>query len=448
MMSRKKTALSIRSYQNNAINKDSTEGHTTIKYLLSEEIKKIPGWSPNKYPGKNLNKNVYAYVKRRHKYIVNTNFLEKGEEITAKKTIREYLYQYLKTSDSNFKPTTDKAEMTADELSEELGALLAIADSEVDNSILSNFTKARNDPNIIVPIVGNRKVSPVCDDNTFIKMAKVGRDLRKEFGKKVPLSVTYPGIVDGKEYIIASVNLTEGTPVHNIPAEYKGFPLLVDYGAFKPSCDNRQFQKTLKPGISIGDAEIDNACTLCALFRVKNQDKDEYLLTVKHGVGDVDDSVIQPGKGTLDDHCARVKYSDLNIDDSEMLVDYAFCMVDEYCDSISNKACGTEVVINSVESILDHESEDQFIYVYKVGRESGHTKGRMIPVLEPVVITELFEKAKRANGLLVYGIDGKFGDHGDSGAQSTMKLVPCGEFTRLPMKNTVTYLLSSLLALS
>lgn len=34
----------------------------------------------------------------------------------------------------------------ADELSEELGALLAIADSEVDNSILS---KARNDPNII-----------------------------------------------------------------------------------------------------------------------------------------------------------------------------------------------------------------------------------------------------------------------------------------------------------
>ncbi|UZO11473.1 uncharacterized protein OCT59_003042 [Rhizophagus irregularis] len=390
-MSRKKTALSILSYQNNAINKNSTEGHTTIKYLLSEEIKKIPGWSPNKYPGKILNKNVYAYVKRRHKYIVNTNFLEKGKEITAKKTIREYLYQYLKTRDSNFKPTTDKAEMTADELSEELGALLAIADSEVDNSILS---KARNDPNIIAPIVGNRKVSPVCDDNTFIKMAKVGRDLRKEFGKKVPLSVTYPGIVDGKEYIIAS--------------------------------------KTLKPGISIGDAEIDNACTLCALFRVKNQDKDEYLLTVKHGVGDVDDSVIQPGKGTLDDHCARVKYSDLNIDDSEMLVDYAFCMIDEYCDSTSNKACGTEVVINSVESILDHKSEDQFIYVYKVGRESGHTKGRMIPVLEPVVITELFEKAKRANGLLVYGIDGKFGDRGDSGAQSTMKLVPYGNLRGYP----------------
>ena len=73
---------------------------------------------------------------------------------------------------------------------------------------------------LIAPIVGNRKVSPVCDDNTFIKMAKVGRDLRKDFGKKVPLSVTYPGMVDGKEYIIASVNLTEGTPVHNIPAVF------------------------------------------------------------------------------------------------------------------------------------------------------------------------------------------------------------------------------------
>lgn len=96
---------------------------------------------------------------------------------------------------------------------------------------------------LIAPIVGNRKVSPVCDDNTFIKMAKVGRDLRKEFGKKVPLSVTYPGIVDGKEYIIASVNLTEGTPVHNIPAEYKGFPLLVDYGLLNHHAITANFRR-------------------------------------------------------------------------------------------------------------------------------------------------------------------------------------------------------------
>jgi hypothetical protein len=62
-----------------------TEGHIRIKELLSDEIKKIPGWSPDKYSGKNLSKNVYAYVKRRHKYILN---IEKGEEKNARKTIR------------------------------------------------------------------------------------------------------------------------------------------------------------------------------------------------------------------------------------------------------------------------------------------------------------------------------------------------------------------------
>ena len=72
-------------YQDNAITKHSTEGHIGIKGLLSKELKKIPEWSPDKYPGKNLSKNVYAYVKRSHKYIFNTNFLEKGEENNAKK---------------------------------------------------------------------------------------------------------------------------------------------------------------------------------------------------------------------------------------------------------------------------------------------------------------------------------------------------------------------------
>ncbi|CAI2196615.1 10724_t:CDS:2, partial [Funneliformis geosporum] len=93
---------------------------------VKHEIKKIPEWSSDKYPGKNLSTNVYAYVKRRHKYIFNTNFLEKGEENNVKKTIRE-----------------------ADELSEELGAFVAIDECEVNDQILSNLTKARNDPNII-----------------------------------------------------------------------------------------------------------------------------------------------------------------------------------------------------------------------------------------------------------------------------------------------------------
>src|SRR4051794_5484634 len=100
----------------------------------------------------------------------------------------------------------------------------------------------------IAPIVGDRKVSRVCDGKIYRKMVEVSLGLWKDFGDKVPLSLTYPGIVDGKEYIITAVNLTNGTPVHNIPAEYKGFHLLVDYRTFVPSCNIYcQFQ----PGISI-----------------------------------------------------------------------------------------------------------------------------------------------------------------------------------------------------
>ncbi|RIA91087.1 hypothetical protein C1645_822481 [Glomus cerebriforme] len=487
-MLRQKTASSILAYQNNAIKNDSTKGHTRIKELLFEEIRKIPGWSPDKYPGKNLSKNVYAYVKRRHKYIVNTNFLEKGEEKKAKKTIREYLYQYLETSDSDFETTTDKAEMTADELSEELGALIAIDESEVDDSILSNITKARNDPSIInsistnlneitenlkkigqelsiesymqphitslqrlnfilksaAPIVGDRKVSRVRDRDILNKMVKVTLDLWKEFREKVPLSLTYPGVVDEKEYIITAVNLPKGTPVHNIPAEYNGFPLLVHYGTFKPSSNiYRQFQ-TLKPGISIGSAETCNACTLGALLRVKNQEDKEYILTVKHGVGNVDSSVIQPGKINSDEHhCATVKYQNLNVDDSGRLIDYAFCEVDKYGRStISNQLCGSEVIINSFQTIMDPQYG--VVDVCKVGRETGDTKGEMFPYLQSGIISELFDEDKHVNVLVVYGVDGKFGDHGDSGAPVYDQYGALWGFTRVPLKMMMKYPLSFL----
>ena len=147
----------------------------------------------------------------------------------------------------------------------------------------------------IAPIVGDRKISIVSDKNLYKKMVKVTLDLWKDFGEKVPLSLTYPGIVEGKEYIITVVNLTNGTPVHIIPAEYKGYPLLVNYGTMKPSCNiYRRFQH-LKPGISICDSEDNSACTLGALFKIKNPDE-KYILTVKHGVGGEGGSVIQPGK--------------------------------------------------------------------------------------------------------------------------------------------------------
>ncbi|PKK65032.1 hypothetical protein RhiirC2_715852 [Rhizophagus irregularis] len=92
----------------NPVKKDSTEGHTTIKLLLYEEIENIPDYGINKY-GKKLTKNVSVYVKRHHRYIFNTNFLEKGEETRARKTIREYLYCYVleKNNESGSEDRTD-----------------------------------------------------------------------------------------------------------------------------------------------------------------------------------------------------------------------------------------------------------------------------------------------------------------------------------------------------
>ncbi|CAB4375241.1 unnamed protein product [Rhizophagus irregularis] len=113
MLSRKKTAKSVRIYQNNAIKKDQTGGHTTIKTLLYEEIKKIPGWGIDKHVGKKLVKN--------------------GEEKSARKTIREYLYRYIlegDTDDSDHSDLEEKAGMTIEEQDEELGALIAIDEKE------------------------------------------------------------------------------------------------------------------------------------------------------------------------------------------------------------------------------------------------------------------------------------------------------------------------------
>ncbi|CAB4491498.1 hypothetical protein RhiirA5_409674 [Rhizophagus irregularis] len=58
----------------------------------------------------------------------------------------------------------------ADELSEELGALVVIDKSEVNESILSNFTKAKNDPSTIDSTSMN--LSKIVE-----KLKKIGQDL-------------------------------------------------------------------------------------------------------------------------------------------------------------------------------------------------------------------------------------------------------------------------------
>ncbi|RIA94408.1 hypothetical protein C1645_818027 [Glomus cerebriforme] len=165
---------------------------------------------------------------------------------------REYLNQYLEISDSDFETTTDKAEMTyvciskisklltlTDELSEELSALMVVDESKIDDSILSNLTKAKlaTIKSCIQVFRSNnwdRKVSQVNDDD-FIKIGKTSLDLRKEFRKKLNFPLYTLEWSIEKIYVIAAVDLTKGTPIYNMPVEYEGFPLLIDYGTFKLS---------------------------------------------------------------------------------------------------------------------------------------------------------------------------------------------------------------------
>ncbi|CAG8502764.1 2767_t:CDS:2 [Funneliformis caledonium] len=265
MLSRKKTAKSVRAYQNNAIKKDPTGGHTTIKALLYEEIKKIPEWE--------------------------------GEEKSARKTIREYLYQYIlerDIDDSDLEDTINTAGMTIEEQDEELGALIAIDEKELDyisllkvkvdnpkivdfiskdfddiierlnklgqklsieshmNSYVTGLQRLKFAFKNTVPAVGSRKVHFVENDDRFNQIDDASRDLMENYVKKVPLSFTFPGMVDGKAYIIATVNLPRGTLVHNLPAEFKNFPVLIDYGTMRASTASDEYRKyqNLKPGIS------------------------------------------------------------------------------------------------------------------------------------------------------------------------------------------------------
>ncbi|PKC56848.1 hypothetical protein RhiirA1_401836 [Rhizophagus irregularis] len=180
MESRKKTAKAIREYQYNAVKKN-TEGFITIKELLFEEIEKIPGWKIEKYPKKNLVKNVSAYVKRRHQYVINMNFLEKGQENSAKETIKKYLYRYppekeTSNSVSNAVLTTETTEtvMTMDEQDEELGTLIAVDENKIDDTTRNNLIKNKeNKPDIVHSV-------PTAIDEITYKLQNLGLELSIE----------------------------------------------------------------------------------------------------------------------------------------------------------------------------------------------------------------------------------------------------------------------------
>ncbi|PKY52575.1 hypothetical protein RhiirA4_425380 [Rhizophagus irregularis] len=463
-----RSAKTVREYYDNAIKKDSTKGHTTIKSLLYEEIENIPDYGINKY-GKKLIRNVSAYVKRRHRYIFNTNFLEKGEEKSARKTIREYLYRYVQDNESDSEDRTDGTnEMTPNERDEELVALLEIDENELDYTPFNNLMKIKvNNPGIvdpisadfdeiierlskleqklsiekemhsyvtglqrlkflfknIVPVVGDRRIRAVEDLDLYKKIGIASRHLMKEYKNKVPLSITCPGKVEGKDYILATVKLPRGTPVYNLPVEYNGFPVIVDYGAMKASTSEtsdrcREYHENLKPGISISDSKCYEAFTLGTLFTAESQSGKKYLLTVNYGVKEVGSSVVQPGNIDNIDidtpRCATVtKYKDLSIDKHGQLLDFAFCEVDNERGLLAtNKPCGSDIIIEELHSTLDYEESD-IIPVQKVGRTTGHTAGIMENLMQEAIVTETFKKDTYAKMLIVTN---HFGDLGDSGA--------------------------------
>ncbi|CAB5200396.1 unnamed protein product [Rhizophagus irregularis] len=247
------------------------------------------------------------------------------------------------------------------ERNEELVALLEIDENELDYTSLNNLMKINvNNPGIIDPIsadfdeiieriskleqklsiekelhfyvtglqrlkflfknivlvVGDRRICAIEDLDLYKKIVVASRHLMKEYKNKVPLSITCPGKVEGKNYILATVNLPRGTPVYNLPVEYNAFPVIVDYGAMKASTSetsNRchEYHENLKPGISISDSKCYEAFTLGKLFTAKGQSGKKYLLTVNHGVGEVSSSsVVQPGSidniNTNTPRCATV----------------------------------------------------------------------------------------------------------------------------------------------
>ena len=78
-------------------------------------------------------------------------------------------------------------------------------------------------------------------------------------------------MVNEKVCIITVINLKDEILVYNISAEFKDFPILINYRIIKSSSyyDYCKYQN-FKLRISIGNIEIDDICTLDALFKVKN----------------------------------------------------------------------------------------------------------------------------------------------------------------------------------
>ncbi|GBC02724.1 hypothetical protein RclHR1_04780011 [Rhizophagus clarus] len=235
----------------------------------------------------------------------------------------------------------------------------------------------------------------------------------KDQGRE-PLAFVGPGIVDDKLSLI--VMFPDETLETRLPATFEGYPVLIKYGDIELASNPQVYHEILKPGISIGRSEAEDAFTLGAFFQTGEK---KCILTAGHSVGEVCNEIIQPGNYENDPDtspCAKVTFKFRGINEDGNHLDYAFCEVNDCLRVSVNKPPGSETVIHNCKGSVSNDPDDMS-YVYKSGRTSYLTKGIMID--EMVTIhTKLLGKVSRMSILLASDIKGQqlFGRPGDSGS--------------------------------
>ncbi|CAB5205436.1 unnamed protein product [Rhizophagus irregularis] len=232
--------------------------------------------------------------------------------------------------------------------------------------------------------IGDQEILPITGTGMLPRRVILSR-FWSTYIKDTPLSYMNSGIVNGGPAIIAYVHVPKGTPVE-LPAEFEGYPVLLDYGTIEPACHTRPV--ALSPGISIGS----------------------------HSVGNTDSTVIQPGSSDAEKGytiCAKVsKYNFYGViheheDADALLLDYAFCEV------INSQVVSTNntpefCISNTKDSGSGLEIEYE---IRKFGRTTNYTEGVVEDRLE-FFYNRKFGHVKT----LVVSAKERFGAPGDSGS--------------------------------
>ncbi|CAB4396043.1 unnamed protein product [Rhizophagus irregularis] len=277
-------------------------------------------------------------------------------------------------------------EFTESDIREKLGGELMNPQSSLSEYFNENSFKdegSKSAVHIIVQLVLWETNMPNEPKAKFTNLIPAEADLSETFNR---LSMTEKKrIVNGGPAIIAYVHVPKGTPVE-LPAEFEGYPVLLDYGTIEPACRTRPV--ALSPGISIGS----------------------------HSVGNTDSTVIQPGSSDAEKGytiCAKVsKYNFYGViheheDADALLLDYAFCEV------INSQVVSTNntpefCISNTKDSGSGLEIEYE---IRKFGRTTNYTEGVVEDRLE-FFYNRKFGHVKT----LVVSAKERFGAPGDSGS--------------------------------